>query len=432
MHVLRKGGDSIAALAMIVIDNPMLPGTGHRICNDCMKGCIFQKQGARQHPPGRDGRAHRRVRAALGLRDLRPAHALEPAEPRAAVRAAVPRAQRARRRPRGPRATRCRSTCSTTASASSASRRAQDRSRFDLDLLEGADVWPPRAVKSWSRARRAARRAPAREGFGGVAEYGITVRWDKNFLTALYLTLARRAAFRVYGGVRFGGTLDVDGAFALGFVITSRSPRARKQADDHRRQEQPHPRRTQGVRFPHGAAAHGRSFKKDLARKFAGAPARARHRRRPRGHRHDDGGGGLLPNPGREVPLALGGARREQRWRRERRRARDLRRRGGGRRAGVPLRARARHFAPSARAPAAADEAPGLREARQRVGRRLARLPPLDEGQPGLPPQPRGDQRVLRGGRALHPRSCRPWRARPRRDRRARGRRVRAPRARRR
>ena len=22
----------------------MCPGTGHRICNDCMKGCIFQKQ----------------------------------------------------------------------------------------------------------------------------------------------------------------------------------------------------------------------------------------------------------------------------------------------------------------------------------------------------------------------------------------------------
>ena len=44
MHVLRKDGDSIAALAMICVDNPMLPGTGHRICNDCMKGCVFQKQ----------------------------------------------------------------------------------------------------------------------------------------------------------------------------------------------------------------------------------------------------------------------------------------------------------------------------------------------------------------------------------------------------
>ncbi len=39
-HALKKAGDSISALAVIMIDNPMLPGTGHRICNDCMKSCI--------------------------------------------------------------------------------------------------------------------------------------------------------------------------------------------------------------------------------------------------------------------------------------------------------------------------------------------------------------------------------------------------------
>ena len=44
MHLLRKGGDAIGALAIVVIDNPMCPGTGHRICNDCMKACIYQKQ----------------------------------------------------------------------------------------------------------------------------------------------------------------------------------------------------------------------------------------------------------------------------------------------------------------------------------------------------------------------------------------------------
>ena len=43
MHVLKRQGDNIGALALIMIDNPMCPGTGHRICNDCMKGCIYQK-----------------------------------------------------------------------------------------------------------------------------------------------------------------------------------------------------------------------------------------------------------------------------------------------------------------------------------------------------------------------------------------------------
>src|SRR5262249_37652036 len=54
-------------------------------------------------------------------------------------------------------------------------------------------------------------------GFGGVAEYGITVRWDKNFLKIVRLLLERRAGFAMYGGVRFGGTLAIDGVFGLGF-----------------------------------------------------------------------------------------------------------------------------------------------------------------------------------------------------------------------
>src|SRR4030095_5265449 len=54
-------------------------------------------------------------------------------------------------------------------------------------------------------------------GFGGVAEYGITVRWDKNFLKVIRLLIERRDRFAMYGGVRFGGTLDIDAAFALGF-----------------------------------------------------------------------------------------------------------------------------------------------------------------------------------------------------------------------
>ncbi|HLA95060.1 MAG TPA: hypothetical protein VK612_05010, partial [Pyrinomonadaceae bacterium] len=44
MHLLKKQGDPIGSLALVTIDNPMCAGTGHRICNDCMKGCIFQKQ----------------------------------------------------------------------------------------------------------------------------------------------------------------------------------------------------------------------------------------------------------------------------------------------------------------------------------------------------------------------------------------------------
>ena len=44
MNLLKGDGVPVGALAVVTIDNPMAAGTGHRICNDCMKSCIFQKQ----------------------------------------------------------------------------------------------------------------------------------------------------------------------------------------------------------------------------------------------------------------------------------------------------------------------------------------------------------------------------------------------------
>ena len=44
MHTLRAAGHVLGAFATVAIDNPMMAATGHRICNDCMKACIYQKQ----------------------------------------------------------------------------------------------------------------------------------------------------------------------------------------------------------------------------------------------------------------------------------------------------------------------------------------------------------------------------------------------------
>src|SRR6187399_3241154 len=74
----------------------------------------------------------------------------------------------------------------------------------------------PQPIEQWDEIYR---RLDERvlEGFGGVSEYGITVRWDKNFLTLLHLMLARRDKLRIYGGIRFGGTLPIDEAWERGF-----------------------------------------------------------------------------------------------------------------------------------------------------------------------------------------------------------------------
>jgi NADPH-dependent glutamate synthase beta subunit-like oxidoreductase/NAD(P)H-flavin reductase len=213
MHVLRRDGDSIAALAMICIDNPMLPGTGHRICNDCMKACIFQKQEPVDIPQVETGV----LTDVLGMRwgfeiyglltRFNPLNRARPVtRPYIGKNVLVVGL--------GPAG----STLSQHLVNAGFGVVGIDGLKIEplpADLL-GADVWPPRAVERWDELatpldeRRLA-------GFGGVAEYGITVRWDKSFLTALHLNLARRPTFRVYGGVRFGGTLDAQEAFAMGF-----------------------------------------------------------------------------------------------------------------------------------------------------------------------------------------------------------------------
>src|SRR5204863_259325 len=86
---------------------------------------------------------------------------------------------------------------------------------FD-EALVGNGSKPPVPIHSWSEIYRSLDERVL-EGFGGVSEYGITVRWDKNFLTLLHLTLARRDTLRMYGGVRFGGTLTIDDAWNAGF-----------------------------------------------------------------------------------------------------------------------------------------------------------------------------------------------------------------------
>jgi NADPH-dependent glutamate synthase beta subunit-like oxidoreductase/NAD(P)H-flavin reductase len=213
MHVLRKEGDSLAALAMIMIDNPMLPGTGHRICNDCMKGCIFQKQEPVNIPQAETGV----LTDVLGLRFgfeiyglLTRWNPLNRERP-----FALPyRGRNVLVVGLGPAGY----TLSQHLLNDGFGVVGVEGLKVEplaADMI-GADAWPPRAVERWSDLVVPLEQRPA-AGFGGVAEYGITVRWDKNFLTAIHATLLRRATFRAYGGVRFGGTLAVEDAFALGF-----------------------------------------------------------------------------------------------------------------------------------------------------------------------------------------------------------------------
>jgi NADPH-dependent glutamate synthase beta subunit-like oxidoreductase/NAD(P)H-flavin reductase len=238
MNFLRAAGDSIGGLALVMIDNPMCPGTGHRICNDCMRACIFQKQDPVNIPQIETGALTdvlflpwgfeiyslltrwnpldvRRPMAlpyngknvlvvGLGPAGYTLAHYLanegfgvvaidglkiEPLED--SRRSAV--GGRQEKKPE--------------ASASST---------FDFST---ADRRPPTADFSLRAPIRDARELwddlddRILAGFGGVSEYGITVRWDKNFLKVMRIALERKENLRMYGGVRFGGTLTIEEAF---------------------------------------------------------------------------------------------------------------------------------------------------------------------------------------------------------------------------
>jgi len=216
-HKLRAEGWPIGALAMICIDNPMAAATGHRICNDCMKSCIYQKQDPVDIPQSET----RILKDVLALPWGFEIYSLLTRWNPLHLRRPVPRA------PTGKRAL---VVGMGPAGFTLAHHLLNDG--HTIVGIDGLKIEPLDAALSGVTPTGArVPFTPIRDfdtlvepldnrvmaGFGGVAEYGITVRWDKNFLKVIRLLLERRDRFALYGGVRFGGTLDVEDAFALGF-----------------------------------------------------------------------------------------------------------------------------------------------------------------------------------------------------------------------
>jgi len=216
-HMAKVNGHVIGALAIITVDNPLVAATGHRICNDCMKSCIYQKQEPVNIPQAETRTLKDVLELPWGfeiyslLTRWNPLNLKRPLPaPRSGYRVlvagmgpagfglahnllndghAVVGIDGLKIEPLHPR---------LSGVAADGSRTAFEPVERYADLHEELDV-----------------RAMA--GFGGVAEYGITVRWDKNFLKVVRLLLERRAGFALFGGVRFGSSVTLSDAWALGF-----------------------------------------------------------------------------------------------------------------------------------------------------------------------------------------------------------------------
>ncbi len=216
-HKAKTEGLAIGALAIITVDNPMAAATGHRICNDCMKSCIYQKQEPVNIPQAETRTLKDVLELPWGFEIYSLLTRWNPLN----LRNPYPKA------PSGKRI--------MVAGMGPAGFSLSHFLMNDGHTVVGIDglkiePLPP----SLSGVDAAGKRVPfepirdirdlyesldtrAMAGFGGVAEYGITVRWDKNFLKIIRLLLERRDQFSLFGGVRFGGTVTAEDAFEMGF-----------------------------------------------------------------------------------------------------------------------------------------------------------------------------------------------------------------------
>ncbi|HTV88157.1 MAG TPA: FAD-dependent oxidoreductase [Stellaceae bacterium] len=217
MNIVKARGHPLGALAIVAVDNPLCAATGHRICNDCMKACIYQ----RQDPVDIPQIETRTLKDVLSLPWGFEIYSLLTRWNPLDLRRPLPKPQSGYKVlvvGLGP------------AGFNLAHHLVND-GHF-VAAVDGLKIEPlPPGVSGVTAAGERVPFAPIRDiaslydeldermmaGFGGVAEYGITVRWDKNFLKIIRLLLERRDEFAMYGGVRFGGTLTIDSAFALGF-----------------------------------------------------------------------------------------------------------------------------------------------------------------------------------------------------------------------
>nr|CAH7712687.1 unnamed protein product [Callosobruchus chinensis] len=203
MNLVKSEGYSIASLAIVMIDNPLCAATGNRICNDCINSCIYQKQEPVNVPVVETRILDDVLNLPYGFEIYSLLSRWNPLN----FQRPLPKENTGKNVlvvGLGP------------AGFNLAHHLLNDG--HNVIAIDGLKIEPLidnfQLIKDFKHEKLSERMA---DGFGGVAEYGITSRWDKNYLKIIRLLLERRENFALYGGIRFDGTINVDDAFNLGF-----------------------------------------------------------------------------------------------------------------------------------------------------------------------------------------------------------------------
>ncbi len=217
MNNLKADGYSIGALATVIIDNPMVAATGHRICNDCMKSCIYQKQEPVNIPKVETRVLNDVLNLSWGFEIYSLFTRWNPLKIRDYI---------------------CQKNTGYKVLVAGLGPAGFTLAHYLLNEghivvgIDGLKIEPlPAALSGVTIDNERISFLPIKDieqffedldsriayGFGGVAEYGITVRWNKNYLKIIRLLLERRQNFSMFGGVRFGSNINYDIAVKLGF-----------------------------------------------------------------------------------------------------------------------------------------------------------------------------------------------------------------------
>lgn len=207
MNSLRAQGYVLGALAMIMVDNPLVAATGRRICNACRQACIFQKQEAVDVPSIETQTLEGVLNLPWGVEIYALLSRWNPLNLRSPV-------------PKTPTGYKVLIVGIGPAGFTLAHYLLNEGHQvvgidgLKIDPLDRSLLTQP--IHNWQDIKVPLSQRSV-TGFGGVAEYGITARWDKNYLTLIRILLERRSLFSFYDGVRLGGNLTVPQAFDLGF-----------------------------------------------------------------------------------------------------------------------------------------------------------------------------------------------------------------------
>ncbi|CAO4846970.1 MAG: hypothetical protein CNLJKLNK_00353 [Holosporales bacterium] len=202
-------GYVVGALAIICVDNPLLPLTGHRICNDCRLSCIYQKQ----EPVDVPGVESRILKDVLMLPFGFEIYSLLTRWNPLKFDAPYMKEKTGHN--------------VLVVGQGPAGIGLAHELMFEgicVFAIDGLKIEPiaDHLLDTSNLIQNIYDHLHDLEdrityGFGGVAEYGITVRFDKNNLFIVRLLLERNKRYTLQGGVRYGSQITYEQALGLGF-----------------------------------------------------------------------------------------------------------------------------------------------------------------------------------------------------------------------